>query len=841
MKPNSIFLPGSCLAVYFWIAIEVLLFCGSSDAIGQTPQEKTFERLVEDETTGNITLQFPVRRFQRKGETGPVVTTHAMVHIADRSFYEKHQSMLDPLDVVLFEMVLMPGTGRPEYSLQDTDSPEWKIATTKMRMRSLAAIASSYAVRQGKLPASFRDLLKLDPNLRAFADRLAKDAWGNEFEFSTKEPGPMLDITSWGEDNVAGGVGEAADILLSEQEPIPFGQMQPNSMHRMSQYLGLVFQGEVENHDRNNWRSCDLSDDQVSERLIKEGMPNEEKKNADAWLPVRVLETMSELSQAMPGLKNAGKVFFMDILGESPIQSQVAIPDAFSKVILDDRNQVVIDDLKAILDDEPNVRSVGIIYGAAHMPGIESQLIELGYEETNVEWIDAITVSLPQTPIERQQLDISRKTIRAMGLLGGTDTPGEGKRKRWRRSNTSEDALALNYRKELLREWIGELAKALDSDREAERDQAEKDLMRLGSFAIPYLPASSDDDSDELRIRLERIRGTLLALDKEKLATPSRVTLRGAMSGRQALESLAEQTGNALTLKDVAGLEKQVDVDMEDLLYWEALDEVLDMLALTIMPFDGDALQIVPRTEAFPQRFVMASYSGSFRIEPVAITKAQRLYEPDLNSTSIEIALSWEPRLNPVFVRYALEGLELKCDNGEVLRPKPNQGTDFTPTGSQLLSIIEFDRPSRSAKEIVEWKGEFLCAIPGKPVALSFKDLDTARNNSASKGDLKVTLERTRKNRDVYEVLLGIAVQGDQNTDSMQGWTALIDAYLEDASGKRMEHAGWSTTRITDQDVGLSFLFEVDDSLAGYRFVFVAPQSIMQQTIEYSLGGITLP
>jgi hypothetical protein len=617
--------------------------------------------------------------------------------------------------------------------------------------------------------------------------------------------------------------------------------MQASSMHRMAENLGLVHQGDVEKHDRPHWRSSDLSDDQVSERLVNQGMPNEEKKNADAWMPESVVETMSDLSQVIPGLKNAGKVFFLDMLAASPIAWIDSSSDPFAKVILDDRNQVVIDDLTSIIQREPNIRSVGIVYGAAHMPGIEAQLIEMGYEETKTDWIDAIKVSLPETETEREQLELSRRTIRSMGLLGGKETPGDGKRKRWRRSNTSEEALAQNYRKEMMRDWVAILARGLDADREAQREQAEKDLMALGTVAIPHLPASSDDDPDEFRIRLERIRNTLLERDKEVRSRPSRVTLRGSMTGREALEALAEQTGNSLPLDNVPGLDALIDIELEESLYWESLDEILDRLRLTVLPIDGDAMQIVPRNDLQPQRLVMASYSGSFRLEPVAISKAQRLYEPELSSTSMELALSWEPRLQPVFIRYDLEDLELKCDNGEVLRPKPDQGADFTPSGSQLVSIIEFDRPSRSAKEIVEWKGRFLCAIPGQPVAIRFKDLETARDEAASKGDLKVTFEKSRKNRDIYEILVAIALQGDQSTDSMQGWTSLIDAYLVDAQGNRTEHAGWSTTRITDRDVGVSFLFEIEEGLAGYEFVFVAPQSITRQSIEYSLGGVPLP
>lgn len=849
-----------CLASPLVFAIPTLP--SMPTAWSQSPESKAYERMIVDPDSGRIVLQFPVRRFERQGQPGPVITTHGMVHIADRRFYEAHQALLDPLDVVLFEQVLPPGVGRPEYSLQDTNTPQWKIATTKLRMRSLASVCATYARLQGKQPANFREILEWDGNLRCIADRLAKDAWGNDFHLTTTEPAdspsidpendesesnarfspsPVLEITSWGSDNAPGGSGDSADILLSDQGPLVFGTIEQHSMTRMARAIGLVFQGEIEKHDRPNFRSCDLSDDQVSERLTKLGESELEKKNADVWMPQRLLDTISELSVAMPGLKNAAKQFFVDVLAGSPIQSQTANPDAFMKVILDDRNQVVLDDVNAILQREPNIKSIGIIYGAAHMPGIEAQLEVLGYSETSVDWIDAIVVEQPIPPIEKKQLDASRKILRSMGLLGESAELGQPNRRRWRRSNTSEDALAQNYRKEIMRDWIGELAKMLDANREAERDQAEQDLMKLGSLALPYLPAVSNDDSDEFRMRLERIRAKLLDQDEANLATPSRVTLQGAVTGRQALDSLVEQTGNRLSLKNVVGLDKKINLDIRDALFWESFDEILDKLALTIRPEENVGLQIVPRPAFVPQRVSLAAYSGSFRIEPVAMTKTQSLYTPDSNATSIDLALSWEPRLNPVFVRFDLEGLELQCDNGEVLRPKPNQGMDFTPTGSQLISTIQFDRASRSAREIVEWKGRFFCAIPGKPVAVSFEDLAKARNATSSKGDLKVTLERVRKNRDLYEALVSISLQGDKTPDSIQGWTELIDAYLEDEMGNKVDHAGWSTTRITPKEIGLSFLFDVEGKLEDYRFVFVAPQSIVQQTVEYALSGIPLP
>lgn len=394
-----------------------------------------------------------------------------------------------------------------------------------------------------------------------------------------------------------------------------------------------------------------------------------------------------------------------------------------------------------------------------------------------------------------------------------------------------------------LRERVEALCKDLDADREVDRDQAEKQLMEIGAEAVPYLLPLTDDSSDEFRMRLDRVRVSLLEGERRRLSEPSRVTLQGAMTGREAFEALEAQSSNRLQLyNDLRELDRSLDLDLKNVRYWEAVDELLDKLDLTVIPVDGDALKLVPRTPEMPQRIALARYAGNFRLEPIAVTKEQRLYEPDASSTSIELSLMWEPRLNPVFIRYELEGLELKCDNGEILRPKPGLGSDFSPTGSQLIALLEFDRPSRTAKEIVSWNGVFRCAIPGTPVTIGFKDLGSASNSVIAMGDIEVTLERTRKNRDVQEVLLGVSLRGEQNAYSMQGWTSLIDAYLKDEKGEKIDHAGWSTTRVTDRGIGLSFLFEIEEEdLKGYEFTFIAPQSILQQSVEYDLGSVPLP
>lgn len=392
-----------------------------------------------------------------------------------------------------------------------------------------------------------------------------------------------------------------------------------------------------------------------------------------------------------------------------------------------------------------------------------------------------------------------------------------------------------------LQQKVEKLAAALDADKEVERDQAEAELLAIGADALVFLPPIDEDASDEWKMRMERVRATILDQDKQQMASPTRVTLSAAMSGREALSMIGRSTNNPLTLDKLPQLDEIIELELDNVTYWEAIDEALDKLDLVVAPNDGELLQLIPRNLDTPQRAAMAAYAGSFRMEPIAIEKSLKLYQPELSSTRVEVSLAWEPRLSPVFVRFALDDLELVCDNGEILKPKPDQGSDFTPSGNQLIALLEFDLPTRAAREVVTWRGTVDVSIPGKPVSLSFSELESARNTKLTVGDLQVVLERCRKNRDIYEVMVGVSLSGEHSSDSLQGWTSLIDAHLLDADGMKIEHAGWSTTRMTDKDTGLSFLFELENDLSGYRFVFRAPQSVLQQQVEFSLQHVPLP
>ena len=171
----------------------------ASTVTAQISSEKHFSRVVNDNALSKTVLQLPVRKFERRGKVGPVVTLQSMVHIADRSFFEQQQKFAESHDVVRFERTNLPGAGRQKYTLQNSDSAKYRVALTKIRLITLGFLGKELKNREGKLPRSFSELKEKSFKLRS-QDMLAKDGWDNDFQFRIN-PNDQLEILSLGRDN----------------------------------------------------------------------------------------------------------------------------------------------------------------------------------------------------------------------------------------------------------------------------------------------------------------------------------------------------------------------------------------------------------------------------------------------------------------------------------------------------------------------------------------------------------------------------------------------------------------------------------------------------------------
>jgi len=318
-----------------------------------------------------------------------------------------------------------------------------------LRLQTLGRLAKVFENREKRNPLSIKDLQTMELGFAALTD-LAVDAWGNEFQFHVTTD--SLEIVSLGADKAPGGEGENADLLLSQQEGTPAVDFDKQSVtRRTTELLGLTFQGDGMVHEKPHWRSSDLSIDQVKERLEAQGVSAEIAFGMNTWLPMQIMEPFLGLIQRMPNVKNTGKRLFIEMMAkvrQTPIHTSNVTGQY--QVLICDRNQVVLDDLHGIIESEPNVKSVGIIYGGAHMPDLEARLRKLGYQQESMEWTDTITARLPKTVLEKAQWEFSRKTISE--LIGESDTEADQHMQRGQSATDAERALAEYHKEQALRE-----------------------------------------------------------------------------------------------------------------------------------------------------------------------------------------------------------------------------------------------------------------------------------------------------------------------------------------------------------------------------------------------------
>lgn len=375
------------------------------------------------------------------------------------------------------------------------------------------------------------------------------------------------------------------------------------------------------------------------------------------------------------------------------------------------------------------------------------------------------------------------------------------------------------------------------------RQTAERDLTELGPEVLPLLPPLTPQIPAEVRERLTRIRGALERGALEQRLRTSRVTLNGDLTVPDALDRIQQQTGNRLSGHQ--GRPGTVTLDLTDVPFWQALDDVLDQAQLDINPFAGQAqtLVLVSKPPSEQPRRKLAVYSGNFRFEIVRIESRRDLRAPELSTLRITLGIAWEPRLAPISLRQPISALQavdaggsdlILRDHGGVLNASVESGI----TASEIALPLRL--PPRSVPQISRLSGTIEVLVPGGRERFEFPDL--TRPAEQRKAAACVTLERWRKNLDVYEARLRVRFDDPGSAlDSHRGWIYRNEAYLLDANQKRVENVGLQLLQQGAGELQVAYLFDLTNGGEGYRFVYETPALIERMSVPYEFRDIVLP
>ncbi len=398
----------------------------------------SFIRVQDDDDSGRVSLQIAARTF-RRGPTEPAVTLVGASHIGQPAYYDTLQKLLDSHDLVLFE-----GVGPIWARLGPDASPLERISTTRERLRILA-IAIESRRRAGDTPDSLDDLLAG----RGYEDRLlriaTRDGWGRPIHYTHDETG--FGLISLGADGTAGGEGADADITLNDLPPLLDEELGTNKgiQSSLADATGLVFQLDTLDYDKPNWRNSDTTAEALAYAMA--GLNPDNARPGDG--APRVGGAGNPLFDLMRGEGMLGRFAggMLKVLGASPrsramlrlmmietlahaddlMGMDVEGLDRMMNVLLEQRNEIVLEDLRREID-RPGERpaSIAVFYGAGHLGDLGDALERMGYRPTSTTWIDAVTVDPAETGLSPQQMRGVRAMIDSM-LAARTraDTDGQ--------------------------------------------------------------------------------------------------------------------------------------------------------------------------------------------------------------------------------------------------------------------------------------------------------------------------------------------------------------------------------------------------------------------------------
>lgn len=363
-------------------------------------------RSTTDDTS--TTLEIASREYRPKSGNGPIVHLVGAIHIGEKSYYEALQKHLDAMDLVMFEGV-KPG------ALQSTDNAtdEDRATITTARIRLLAMAIEKSRAKEKKLPDSLDAFAASASNqVKRLIETCRVDGWQKPLTYSLSPDGSSFDIISFGADGASGGDDARSDLKLSAQKPLSDDEKGASVgiQQKMATALDLQFQMTGINYDRANWVNSDMSMEALATRMKSQGQSIEPlMKMMDGSSPMAGLAgVFLGMIKSNPRMQTMVKMMLVNTLGaaDDAMGNMPGNMGTFFKVIVEDRNQVVMHDLQKIVKDQPNLKSIGVFYGAGHLPGMDKDMLALGYERGPVTWFKGVVVDLKAagiTPAEAAQ------------------------------------------------------------------------------------------------------------------------------------------------------------------------------------------------------------------------------------------------------------------------------------------------------------------------------------------------------------------------------------------------------------------------------------------------------
>jgi hypothetical protein len=399
---------------------------------------------------------------------------------------------------------------------------------------------------------------------------------------------------------------------------------------------------------------------------------------------------------------------------------------------------------------------------------------------------------------------------------------------------------------------VKRLIDQLDADTRAERQAAEKALLKLGPELLPLLPPPDLLQSPAVRETVVRLRVELERRKAIASVRASRVTLSATKSPlRDVLAEIAKQTDNRLEVKNVPQklLERRVNVSFSRTPYWRAVDQLCELAGLRLVSrpaAKGPALESAPKHEPGPR-----TLSGAFRVAVVKATTRPIFGDPAHKMLRVGLQVACEPRLRPLFLKVAGDGIEATTSGGEMIPPRNPDAQLELPLGGggHLVEFqIDYKVPAARRPAKIDLAGKFHMETAAGVERIAFPVASKASGVARRRGGVTVTVTDVtaeKSDNGKYDYVVGARVgydTGGPAFESHRTWILHNRVHLESDTGEKYELNGRFETRLqADGAVALSYRFpNIASPPDKTKFVYMAPTLIVDVPIDVDLKNVPL-
>ncbi len=158
---------------------------------------------------------------------------------------------------------------------------------------------------------------------------------------------------------------------------------------------------------------------------------------------------------------------------------------------------------------------------------------------------------------------------------------------------------------------------------------------------------------------------------------------------------------------------------------------------------------------------------------------------------------------------------------------------------------LSLSLPARSVEKIATLRGKLLALVPGREETFRFEKLASNKEVVQRRGGVVVTLVRTRRNGEIWDLHMTVAF--DESSDALSShfdWVYHNVSYLAGSDGQPMDYVSIERTHETESEVGLIYSYELPEGkkdLQGLTWVYRTPAAIVELPVEFELKDIPLP